>query len=97
MDRRLRCLACGTWTCASCGWQRHGASLDRPQDCARCGSTSGTLVPTRHGSVRGIWEDHNPAAGPTCALWHNNPCDPPYVPFPGPCGHLSCRTIAWKE
>jgi len=59
--QRLPCAACGTWTCAACGWQRYGAALARPelQDCAACGSTRGTLVPSAHYKQR-IWDDHNP-------------------------------------
>jgi hypothetical protein len=93
----LPCQACGTWTCSACGWQRHGASLDYPQDCGRCGSTSGAFTPVRHHAKRGIWENHNPAAGPACKVWNSNPGEPPYEPFAGPCEHPSCRTITWKE
>jgi hypothetical protein len=50
------CTLCGVWTCGTCGWQRHGATLARPdlQDCPRCGSTEGTIRPTRHGWTRWI-------------------------------------------
>jgi hypothetical protein len=96
MDQRLPCQACGTWTCAACGWKRHGANLHYPQDCARCGGTSGTLIPTRHHAKRGIWEDHNPVAGPACETWDLTPViNPPYTPFAGPCAHPSCQVITW--
>lgn len=92
MDRRLPCQACGTWTCARCGWKRHGASLAYPDHaCLRCGSGEGTMTPTRHQSVRGIWEDHNPVTGPVCAVWHRDLTEP----WPGPCRHESCQVIAW--
>jgi hypothetical protein len=85
----MRCQACGTWTCTTCSWQRHGASLDRPelQDCARCGSTDGTFRATRHQAGRGIWNEHNPAGGPLCEVWAD-------TMFGYLCKHESCRTIA---
>jgi hypothetical protein len=43
------CGKCGVWTCARCGWKRTGASLSyQGHDCARCGSTEGSIRPTRH-------------------------------------------------
>jgi hypothetical protein len=90
MDRRLPCGACATWTCARCGWQRHRAALAWPdmQDCARCGSTEGSMVPTRHGSVRGIYEDHNPRIGPRCQAWAVLTAQPECE-----CRHESCWGI----
>ena len=90
-SNRLPCQACGTWTCASCGWQRHGASLHYPgQCCARCGSSDGAFTRTLH-HKRWKWEDHNPASGPSCLTWNRDP----YESFTGPCEHLSCQVIAW--
>ncbi len=88
------CQACGTWTCAACGWQRSWTALDRPelQDCARCHGTDGSFTPTRHQQKTGLYEEHNPAAGPACATW-----DLRHKPFGQPCRHPSCRTITWKE
>lgn len=58
------------------------------------------MVPTRHGGAGGeyaarIYYGHNPQIGPVCAVWHLSPTEPPYEPWPGPCGHKSCREIRW--
>ena len=88
---RLPCQACGTWTCTSCGWQRHGANLHYPdQDCARCHGTHGTFTRTRHRRLW-TWEQHNPVQGPACVTWHQGD----YEPFAGPCEHPSCKAITW--
>jgi hypothetical protein len=91
------CQACGTWTCAACGWQRTGAAMDRPEEqrCNQCGCHKGTFSPTRHQHRTGLWEAHNPVAGPACENWRST-VGPPYKPFEGPCKHPSCRTITWK-
>jgi hypothetical protein len=89
---RLPCQACGTWTCPDCGWKRHGASLAVFQDCPRCGGGSNedsAFTPARH-QAPGIWEDHNPAAGPQCLAWAEyNPA------VLDECRHESCQVTAW--
>lgn len=52
------CLMCGTWVCSRCHWRRTRANLHFAQYCPRCGSTEGTLTPTRHSNVS-IRKDHN--------------------------------------
>ena len=51
------CLACGTWACAACGWERRNVNMALHQACGRCGGTDGTLRPTRH--TRDRWIAHN--------------------------------------
>jgi hypothetical protein len=61
--KRHPCRLCGTWTCARCGWKRSGANLQVPgvNDCARCGSRQGTIVPTKHG--KSMWLQHHDEYG----------------------------------
>lgn len=53
------CFACGTWTCAACGWRRYRANMNPAvvQGCTRCGSAEGTMVPSRHAEY--TWWTHN--------------------------------------
>ena len=55
-----RCLACGTWTCRECGWQRNRANRLPwvTHRCAKCRSANGTMVGTLHQSMQ-VTQDHN--------------------------------------
>ena len=55
---RYACRTCGQWICDQCGWRRSGASVRyTDHSCARCGCTTGEMLPTMHNES--MWREHN--------------------------------------
>lgn len=50
---------CGTWVCGQCGHKRFYANRysPEPQDCSRCHSTPGFMLPIMHADL-GRADDH---------------------------------------